>query len=370
MSSIGNKTFTDEGASCAFNGNGYKPFNHPKSVCTYENGKLTNDCHQRYLNEHPGLLENIKGELTNGKTSVSAPVLLLAFGGAGSGKSYLGDRFLGYIGLDPANFVNADVDDVLYKLPEYANETMKDTVYKGAALDCYGVAIPLSTQLITEFAESNYNLVMGPTARQFEKIKNILKSVDRRFDNYRKILLYVKTDVEAGARRAKERGNATGRFAVDDVWAQSYENVDKRWEDIVDAANENGIQDVYEVTNEDGRDIVFVKKSEEDEKRQKIGGSASAARHYVVTHTSIGAPGGRYSSKSGPAAAAKKAASQRFRGESNSKKGLQLTVRETGSDREFTYNARRVKLQAPFTRTINGKKIVSEYEVEVRAVKK
>ena len=117
--------------------------NRLNSVCTYANGKLTNDCHQRYLNEHPGLLENIKGELTNGKTSVSAPVLLLAFGGAGSGKSYLGDRFLGYIGLDPANFVNADVDDVLYKLPEYANETMKDTVYKGAALDCYGVAIPL-----------------------------------------------------------------------------------------------------------------------------------------------------------------------------------------------------------------------------------
>ncbi len=93
--------------------------------------------------------------------------------------------------------------------------------------------------------------------------------------------------------------------------------------------------------------------------------SKADTRHYVVLKSSRGEPGGRYSSKSGPAAAAKKAASRRF-GKDNS--DLRITVRETGTDREFSYVAKRVKLSKPVVREIGGKKITSLYKVEVKSV--
>jgi hypothetical protein len=86
--------------------------------------------------------------------------------------------------------------------------------------------------------------------------------------------------------------------------------------------------------------------------------------HYSVTKSSVGKPGGRYASKSGPAAAAKKAASKRF-GKGTK---LRLTVRELGSDREFTYDAARIKLAKPVVRKIKGVTITSEYRVDVRSV--
>ena len=95
-------------------------------------------------------------------------------------------------------------------------------------------------------------------------------------------------------------------------------------------------------------------------------GGAVGVRHYVVVRSSRGSPGGRYSSKTGPAAAARKAATRRFGGASTK---LQITVRETGTDREFTYTAHRVRLPKPFVRQINGKNVTSEHKTEVVAVR-
>ncbi|KAG1654883.1 hypothetical protein FOA52_006527 [Chlamydomonas sp. UWO 241] len=83
-----------------------------------------------------------------------------------------------------------------------------------------------------------------------------------------------------------------------------------------------------------------------------------------VVRASSGKTGGRYASKSGPAAAAKKAASKRF----GSKSSVRVTVRETGTDREFTYDAKRVKLPKPVVRKIRGITVTSEYRVDVRSV--
>jgi len=97
------------------------------------------------------------------------------------------------------------------------------------------------------------------------------------------------------------------------------------------------------------------------------GGAAKIAhRHYTVTKSSIGSPGGRYSSKSGPAAAAKKAASKRF-GKGGSR--VTLTVRQLGTDRDFTYSATRTKLSVPVVRKIKGVTIKSEYMVKVKSMK-
>jgi hypothetical protein len=97
----------------------------------------------------------------------------------------------------------------------------------------------------------------------------------------------------------------------------------------------------------------------------------SDMRYYTATESSIGKPGGRYCSKSGPASAAKKAASKRFannRGSSGDGK-MRLTLRETGTNREFTYTATRTKLAVPIVRKIGGVTVTSEYKVDVKAVK-
>lgn len=92
------------------------------------------------------------------------------------------------------------------------------------------------------------------------------------------------------------------------------------------------------------------------------------ARNYTVTKCSFGSPGGRYSSRQGPAAAARKAASQRFQSQTSSKKTkISLTIRQLGSDKEFSYEAKRVKLAKPVVRTINGQTVTSKYQIYIKA---
>lgn len=92
-----------------------------------------------------------------------------------------------------------------------------------------------------------------------------------------------------------------------------------------------------------------------------------STRNYTVTASSVGGIGGRYTSGSGPAAAARKAASQRLRGATSGTNKVRLTVRQLGSDREFKYEATRVKLAKPVVRKIKGVTVTSEYQVIVKA---
>jgi hypothetical protein len=93
--------------------------------------------------------------------------------------------------------------------------------------------------------------------------------------------------------------------------------------------------------------------------------AAGEIRHYVVVKSSQGGTAGYYSSKSGPAAAAKKAANRRFTASSTT---LTLTLRETGTDREFSYRLTRKKLPKPYVSTIAGKEIKRLYTTEVKAL--
>ena len=75
---------------------------------------------------------------------------------------------------------------------------------------------------------------------------------------------------------------------------------------------------------------------------------------------------GRYASKSGPAAAAKKAASRRFKGDQTT---MSITIRQLGSDKTFSYTAKRTKLAKPFVSRLGGKTVTREWEVSVVAKK-
>lgn len=104
---------------------------------------------------------------------------------------------------------------------------------------------------------------------------------------------------------------------------------------------------------------------------EQSGGRAAARKANkdgVVFYTVVEGSGeqGRYSSKSGPAAAAKKAASRRFKSGQTS---MSITLRQLGTDRTFSYTAKRTKLAKPFSSKIAGKTIVREWEVSVVAKK-
>lgn len=95
------------------------------------------------------------------------------------------------------------------------------------------------------------------------------------------------------------------------------------------------------------------------------GKSKGDEKHYVVVLPN-GKEEGRYTSRSGPASAARKAATKRFTGSTGK---VRITVRETGSERTFTYDVQRVKLDTPFVSTIKGKQIKREYTTKIKAVK-
>ena len=97
------------------------------------------------------------------------------------------------------------------------------------------------------------------------------------------------------------------------------------------------------------------------------GSKKSGKVNYVVVASSHGGTDGTYSSKRGPQAAASKAATQRFNKTKTDK--LRITIRETGTDRKFTYDVKRVKLAKPVETVIKGVKIVRQYENKVVPVK-
>lgn len=89
-------------------------------------------------------------------------------------------------------------------------------------------------------------------------------------------------------------------------------------------------------------------------------------KNYVVERASAGGTDGSYTSRSGPAAAASKAATKRF---TSKVTAVKITVRETGTDKLFTYNIKRVKLPKPFVTVIKGKEIVRKYKTVCKAAK-
>lgn len=92
--------------------------------------------------------------------------------------------------------------------------------------------------------------------------------------------------------------------------------------------------------------------------------SKKEKKNYVVVKASAGGTDGLYTSASGPAAAAKKAATKRFKKSAGAM--ITITMRQTGSDREFTYHVKRVKLAKPFVSKIAGKEIVRKYATEIK----
>lgn len=89
-------------------------------------------------------------------------------------------------------------------------------------------------------------------------------------------------------------------------------------------------------------------------------------KHYTVEKSSAGGTDGYYTSRSGPAAAARKAANRRF---TSATTKIRITLRETGTQRTFTYDVTRVKLPKPYVSKIKGREIVRQFTTKCKAVK-
>ena len=101
--------------------------------------------------------------------------------------------------------------------------------------------------------------------------------------------------------------------------------------------------------------------------------SKATKKNYTVVECSVGKPGGTYSSSSGPAAAATKAASRRLADAGASKMRIavqQKSRKKTGVPVHW-YEAERIKLENPRVRKnpSGDGDIVIEYETKIKAIK-
>lgn len=105
---------------------------------------------------------------------------------------------------------------------------------------------------------------------------------------------------------------------------------------------------------------------------------SAGERTFTIEGSGTGFKGGRYKTKTGPLAAAKKAGARLFRDltesqiklrEKKGKKDIKFILKETtrGSGKEtLFFKVTRVTLKKPITRTIAGNTIVSKYTYEVK----
>jgi hypothetical protein len=90
-------------------------------------------------------------------------------------------------------------------------------------------------------------------------------------------------------------------------------------------------------------------------------------KKYYVFVNKDGSENGRYSSTNGPAAAAKKAATRRF---TDRMRVLQVTVRETGTQKRFSYTATRTRLPQPLVRQFASGEVRTQYKIVLKAIKR
>lgn len=105
---------------------------------------------------------------------------------------------------------------------------------------------------------------------------------------------------------------------------------------------------------------------------------SAGERTFTIEGSGTGFKGGRYRTKTGPLAAAKKAGARLYRDltesqiklrEKKGKKDIKFILKETtrGSSKEtLFFKVTRVTLKKPVTRTIAGNTIVSKYTYEVK----
>jgi hypothetical protein len=104
---------------------------------------------------------------------------------------------------------------------------------------------------------------------------------------------------------------------------------------------------------------------------QSISAGAADSKNYVIHKSPIQNMDGVYSSKYGPMSAAKKAATQVFKKmKIDGTKTIQLEIRQTNTQKIFSYTVQSIKLKEPLVieRGNKNKKVTVTYRFETKIV--
>lgn len=165
---------------------------------------------------HKQIINNFFQGKESGQKNPTATILA---GGAGSGKTYVYQKFYGKI---DKNSVYINSDDIKQQLPEYDKYIKKD--YISAAHKVHEESSYISKLLINEAIENKYHVTIDTTLSNMTKAKKLI--ADLKKQGYDIKLVFVDVPPNKAAYSAQKRGADTKRWVPRKVVYQS--NINSR----------------------------------------------------------------------------------------------------------------------------------------------
>jgi len=151
--------------------------------------------------------------------SIKKPTAVILAGGAGSGKTYVYEKFHGKID-DNSVYINSD--DIKNQIPEYEQFIEKD--YQSAAYKVHEESSLISKVVITQAIDNNYNITIDTTLSNKDKAEKLIQRLkDRGYDIK---LIFVDVPFDKAWRSAQKRGADTKRWVPRHIVEKS--NVNSR----------------------------------------------------------------------------------------------------------------------------------------------
>ena len=161
------------------------------------------------------------------------PVAILMMGGPASGKTGIATAF------PSSKFVHLDSDQMKESIPEY-KEAIKSGS-KNAASMVHKESVHMYQQLRAKALESRKNMVMAGTGQHLD---SYMGQIDKlRQKGYHVKVILADTDREIALKRAKTRGELTGRHVPEHIFDQAYYAVPRNFQHIANAADEFEVWD-------------------------------------------------------------------------------------------------------------------------------
>lgn len=189
------------------------------------------------------------------------PVAVMLMGGPASGKSTIGSAY------PDDEFVHLDSDALKEHLPEYRVATKWRA--KNAAKMTHEESIHLMQQLREKTIAAKKNLVMDGSGRHLHSYLNMIKKL--KDAGYHVKVVMADIDPDTAMRRAKQRGQVSGRWVPQHVFDASYKAIPHNFGEIAHAGDDFELWDTrpngspqlkWEKTNgeEKVHDPVFVQQ--------------------------------------------------------------------------------------------------------------
>lgn len=156
------------------------------------------------------------------------PVAVMLMGGPASGKSTIGSAY------PDDQFVHLDADALKEHLPEYRVATKWRA--KNAAKMTHEESIHLMQQLREKTITAKKNLVMDGSGRHLHSYLNMIKKL--KDAGYHVKVVMADIDPDTAMKRAKQRGQVSGRWVPQHVFDASYKAIPHNFQEIAHAGDD------------------------------------------------------------------------------------------------------------------------------------